>query len=72
MDGNFAHIDGGPSNPGYFTLKESSDIAAPLSIGERPLDMYNLGGVKVKSAKQGAYGLPSGLYIINKKKVLVK
>ena len=72
VDGDFAHIDGGPSNPGYFTLKESSGIAAPLSIGERPLDMYNLGGVKVKSAKQGAYGLPSGLYIINKKKVLVK
>lgn len=72
VGGEFAHIDGGPSNPGYFTDKDYSGIATRLSIGGNLSDMYNLGGAKVRSAKQGSSGLPSGLYIINKKKVLVK
>jgi len=72
VDGDFAHIDGGPSNPGYFTYKEYSGIATPLSIGEKPSGVYNLGGAKVRGTKQGKDGLPSGLYIIDKKKVLVK
>ena len=71
-DGEYARIDGGTSNPGYFTYKEYSGIATPLSIGEKPLGVYNLGCAKVRRAKQGTDGLPSGLYIIDKKKVLVK
>lgn len=70
--GEYAQIDGGTSNPGYFTYKTFSDIATLISTGERPSDVYNLGGAKVRSAKQGTYGLPMGLYIIDKKKVLVK
>ena len=72
VSGEYARIDGGTSSPGYFTYKESSDILIPLPIGEKPSDVYNLGGAKVRSAKQGTDGLPSGLYIINKKKVIVK
>ncbi|MBR6494818.1 MAG: BspA family leucine-rich repeat surface protein, partial [Prevotella sp.] len=72
MGGEFARIDGGESNPGYFTYKEYSGIATPLSVGEKPSGVYNLGGAKVSSAKQGTDGLPSGLYIVNKKKVVVK
>ena len=71
-DGDYARIDGGASNPGYFTYKEYSGIATPLSIGENPSGVYNLGGAKVRSGKLGTDGLPSGLYIINKKKVVVK
>ena len=72
VDGGFAHIDGGPSNPGYFTYKDPSGIMTPLSNGVRPSDVYNLGGVKVRNAKQGSNGLPSGVYIIDNKRVLVK
>ena len=72
MGGEFARIDGGTSSPGYFTYKEYSGIATPLSVGEKPSGVYNLGGAKVSSAKQGTDGLPSGLYIVNKKKVVVK
>lgn len=72
VGGEYARIDGGTSNPGYFTYKVSSGIATPLSIGESLSGVYNLSGAKVKSAKQGTACLPSGLYIVNKKKVFVK
>jgi surface protein len=72
VSGEYARIDGGTSNPGYFTYKESSGIATPLSFSESLSDMHNLSGAKVRSARQDTNGLPSGLYIFNKKKVLVK
>ena len=71
-NGEYARIDEGKSNPGYFTYKEYSGIETPLSIGAGASGVYNLGGAKVRSAQEGANGLPSGLYIVNKKKILVK
>jgi surface protein len=71
-DGDYARIDEGKSKPGYFTYKEYSGIETPLSIGMGASGVYNLGGAKVRSAQEGANGLPSGLYIVNKKKILVK
>ncbi|MBR6494176.1 MAG: BspA family leucine-rich repeat surface protein, partial [Prevotella sp.] len=53
INGEYARIDGGASNPGYFTYKEYSGIATPLSIGKKPSGVYNLGGAKVRSGKLG-------------------
>ena len=71
-NGEYARIDEGKIKPGYFTYKEYSGIETPLSIGAGASGVYNLGGAKVRSAQEGANGLPSGLYIVNKKKILVK
>ena len=66
----FAHIDGGPDNPGYFTYKE---YVVPTSIEELPMDCgdnqgdvwYSLQGVRVSQPTRG-------LFIHNGKKVVVK
>jgi len=71
-NGEYARIDEGASNPGYLTYKVSTEIASPELLGAKQSGVYNLGGAKVRSAQEGANGLPSGLYIVNKKKILVK
>lgn len=67
---NYAHIDGGTSNPGYFTYKEYIN---PTNIKELPLEStsapnevwYNLQGVRVEAPSKG-------IYIVNGKKVVRK
>ena len=66
----YARIDGGPSNPGYFTYKEH---VIPTSIEELPSESmnaqdetwYNLQGVRVDNPAKG-------IYIVNGKKVVRK
>ena len=66
----FAHIDGGPQNPGYFTYKQYDDITT-VSTNPIPDDIYRLDGVRVRTAAQGAAGLPAGIYITNGKKIII-
>lgn len=66
IDETYAHIDGGVSNPGYFTYKEksSSDIHL-LKIGAENNTYYDLQGRPVSQFSKG-------LYIKNGKKYIVK
>lgn len=66
----FAHIDGGASNPGYFTYKENEAISTILT-DMAPADVYRLDGVRVRTAAQGTAGLPAGIYITNGKKIII-
>ena len=67
----FAHIDGGPENPGYFTYKEFEGITT-VTTDEKPADVYRLDGVRVRTAAQGLAGLPPGVYIIGDKKIVIR
>lgn len=69
-DYTYAHVDGGPSNPGYFTYKEYN---VATSIEEMPSESmnaqdetwYNLQGIRVDNPAKG-------IYIVNGKKVVRK
>ena len=67
----FAHIDGGPQNPGYFTYKQYDGITT-VSTNPIPDDIYRLDGVRVRTAAQGIAGLPAGIYIQNGKKIIIQ
>ena len=66
----FAHIDGGPQNPGYFTYKQYDGITT-VTTNPIPDDIYRLDGVRVRTAAQGIAGLPAGIYIQNGKKIII-
>ena len=66
----FAHIDGGPQDPGYFTYKQYDGITT-VSTNPIPDDIYRLDGVRVRTAAQGIAGLPAGIYIQNGKKIII-
>ena len=66
----FAHIDGGPQNPGYFTYKQYDGITT-IATNPSPADIYRLDGVRVRTAAQGTTGLPAGIYIQNGKKIII-
>lgn len=66
----FAHIDGGPQNPGYFTYKEFEGITTVIN-DIKPSDVYRLDGVRVRTADQGLADLPPGVYIIGDKKIII-
>ena len=63
----YAHIDGGPSNPGYFTYKEYDETKGVEDVrvtGRMENEaMYNLQGIRLKEPVKG-------LYIKNGKKYL--
>ena len=65
-----ARIDGGPSNPGYFTYKEyiiPTDIDTPIvSDSDRQGDdnWYNMQGVRVNSPSKGVYVRNSKRYVV--------
>ncbi len=67
----FAHIDGGPQNPGYFTYKQFDGITT-VTTNPIPDDIYRLDGVRVRTAAQGIAGLPAGIYIQNGKKIIIQ
>ncbi len=67
----FAHIDGGTANPGYFTYKEYEGITT-VAIDDSSADVYRLDGVRVRTADQGTEGLPPGVYIFNGKKLIIR
>lgn len=67
----FAHIDGGPQNPGYFTYRESEGITTVFN-DEKTTDIYRLDGVRVRTTVQGTIGLPAGVYVIEGKKLIIK
>ena len=66
-DHTYAHIDGGPSNPGYFTYKEYDETKGVEDVrvtGRMENEaMYNLQGIRLKEPVKG-------LYIKNGKKYL--
>lgn len=66
-DHTYAHIDGGPSNPGYFTYKEYDETKGVEDVrvtGRMENEaMYNLQGIRLKEPIKG-------LYIKNGKKYL--
>jgi len=67
----YAHVDGGPSNPGYLTYKESESITT-VAADNTPADVYRIDGVKIRTAEQGIQGLPPGIYLVGGKKVIVR
>lgn len=66
----FAHIDGGPSNPGYFTYKEyviPTDIDMPIvsnSNRQSENNWYSLQGVRVSSPSKGVYIRKGKQYLV--------
>lgn len=67
----FAHIDGGTANPGYFTYKGYEGITT-VAIDDSSADVYRIDGVRVRTADQGTEGLPPGVYIFNGKKLIIR
>ena len=60
-------------SPGYLTYKDYvSDVSAIQSVYGRSFDIYDVQGVKVRTAEQGIENLPSGFYIIGNRKIYVK
>ena len=70
---DYAHIDGGPENPGYFTYKESTGFQLPIKEEEAVCPaVYSMSGIKVRAEGKGTEGLPAGVYIVGGKKIVVK
>ncbi len=60
-------------SPGYLTYKDYvSDVSSIQSVYGRSFDIYDVQGVKVRTAEQGIENLPSGFYIIGNRKIYVK
>jgi hypothetical protein len=60
-------------SPGYLTYKDYvSDVSSIQSAYGRSFDIYDVQGVKVRTAEQGIENLPSGFYIIGNRKIYVK
>ena len=70
-DGDYAHIDGGPSNPGYLTYKENTAIHS-LKADDNYDYVYSLSGVRLSHGMEDLNNLKRGLYIVNGKKIIVK
>ena len=68
----YAHIDGGLDNPGYFKYKESTEIYLPVAKKSVCPAVYSLSGVKVRPEGKGAEGLPAGIYIVGGKKMVIR
>ena len=69
---DYAHIDGGPENPGYFTYKKSTEIQQPTFEDGLCPAVYSLSGIKVHAGGKGSEELPAGVYIVGGKKVVLK
>lgn len=54
----------------YFNVVEEGSGIDTLPSGDQSFDVYSVAGVKVRSQSTSLKGLPHGVYIINKKKVL--
>ena len=56
---------------GTLTVKESSGISS-LTADGHPADVYTTSGVKVRSRATTLDGLPKGVYVVNRRKVVVR
>ena len=71
-DKTYAHIDGGTSNPGYFTYKGSSSVATGIENGQKDAvngqkdEWYTLDGQKLSGKP-----MKKGVYIQNGKKAIL-
>ena len=68
----YAHIDGGPDNPGYFTYKKFTEIQPINAKGVVFPSVFSLSGTKVRAEGMGTKGLPAGIYIVGGKKMVVR
>ncbi len=71
-DGDYARIDGGLENPGYFTYKENKTAIHTIKANEDYGNIYGLSGVRLRSGTKSTEGLKHGIYIIKGKKFFVK
>jgi surface protein len=71
-NGDYAHIDGGLENPGYFTYKESTNAIHSVKANEDNGSIYGLSGVRLRLNANNTDGLNSGIYIVKGKKLMVK
>lgn len=69
---DYAHVDGGPENPGYLTYKESTGVQKYIADEGVSPAVYSLSGIKVRAEGKGTDGLHAGVYIVGGKKVVVK
>lgn len=68
INGNYAHIDGGTSNPGYFTEKAPSGVETISANHLGHSAIYDLGGRRHTSLRPRQ----KGIYIIEGKKRIVE
>ncbi len=52
--------------------EELLGISAPVSVGKKTFNIYNMQGVLVRQNANSLNGLPKGIYIVNGKKIMVK
>lgn len=69
--GDYAHIDGGPANPGYLTYKGNTAIQS-VKADDNFDYVYSLSGVRLSHGMEALNNLKRGLYIVNGKKIIVK
>ena len=58
--------------PGHLTILKQAGILLIKSDGEAPGDIYTTLGVKVRNKHESLEGLPTGIYIFNGHKILIK
>lgn len=52
-DGEYAHVDGGPDNPGYFTYKEIPDAINAITPDLQTIRIYDLQGKRLDNVRKG-------------------
>ena len=58
--------------PGHLAILKQAGILLIKSDGEAPGDIYTTLGVKVRNKYESLEGLPTGVYIFNGRKILIK
>lgn len=53
VNGEYAHIDGGPSNPGYFTRKKHDTSISKVLNRKGEADIYTPNGIKLVKPQKG-------------------
>lgn len=52
-NGEYAHVDGGPDNPGYFTYKEIPDAINAITPDLQTVRIYDLQGKRLDNVRKG-------------------
>lgn len=52
-DGQYAHVDGGPDNPGYFTYKELPDGISAVASDVQTVCIFDLQGKRLDHVRKG-------------------
>lgn len=66
-DNNYEYV----YHNGTLTITQSSGVDDIIS-SNKPVDVYSTSGVKVRSKVISLRGIAPGVYIINKKKIIIK